>query len=503
MMNWIWLGLILLSIIVGGFTGQMQAVTIRSFESAKEAVWLAFKLIGIMAFWLGVMKVAEHSGLMRTIARLLRRPMRWLFPDVPENHPAMSAMIMNFGANIMGLANAATPFGILAMVELAKLNKHKGTASDAMCLFLAINTSSLTLLATGTIGLRAAAGSVDPAGIWLPSLAASACATLVGIASAKLLQRMIRFRLPELPAGSLAPEGAGSADELLDAGLEDPEPAAPEVPEATRGERASLPVRLFCWACVLAFCAAAVIHYTRWGMEASELTSLLSGWAEAGLWPADLFETMAAVSMAVAGFCGSCEALHVQFDPAGVTRSLLEFGFWPAVMNFFSFWAIPALMGGLLLFGLARGVRVYESLVEGAREGFRVAVRIIPYMVAIIVAVAMFKASGAMELLKQTVGQVTGALGMPAEVLPMAIIRPLSGNGAFGYMSSIFTQYGPDSFVGQMVSVMQGSTETTLYVLAVYFGAVRVYRVRHALAAGLLADLAGIVAAVALCHFFF
>ena len=216
MMNWIWLGLILLSIIVGGLTDQMQAVTIRSFESAKEAVWLAFKLIGIMAFWLGVMKVAEHSGLMRTIARLLRRPMRWLFPDVPENHPAMSAMIMNFGANIMGLANAATPFGILAMVELAKLNKHKGTASDAMCLFLAINTSSLTLLATGTIGLRAAAGSVDPAGIWLPSLAASACATLVGIASAKLLQRMIRFRLPELPAGSLAPEGAGSADELLD-----------------------------------------------------------------------------------------------------------------------------------------------------------------------------------------------------------------------------------------------------------------------------------------------
>jgi spore maturation protein SpmB len=155
------------------------------------------------------------------------------------------------------------------------------------------------------------------------------------------------------------------------------------------------------------------------------------------------------------------------------------------------------------MYGLARKVRVYESLVEGAKEGFRVAVRIIPYLVAILVAVAMFRASGAMELVKDTVGRVTSFLGMPAEVLPMAIIRPLSGNGAFGYMGSIFNEYGPDSFVGQMVSVMQGSTETTLYVLAVYFGAVQVYRVRHALAAGLSADLAGIVAAVALTHLFF
>jgi spore maturation protein SpmB len=148
-------------------------------------------------------------------------------------------------------------------------------------------------------------------------------------------------------------------------------------------------------------------------------------------------------------------------------------------------------------------VRVYEVMVDGAKEGFRVAVRIIPYLVAILVAVAMFKASGAMELLKATVGQLTSVVGLPAEALPMAIIRPLSGNGAFGYMSSVFTQYGPDSFVGLLVSTMQQSTETTLYVLAVYFGAVGVYRVRHALAAGLLADLAGIIAAVTMAHLFF
>ena len=158
---------------------------------------------------------------------------------------------------------------------------------------------------------------------------------------------------------------------------------------------------------------------------------------------------------------------------------------------------------GFLLFGYAHGVKIYESLVQGAKEGFEVAVRIIPYLVAIMVAVAMFDASGAMRMLQTTLGPYTAWLGMPAEVLPMAILRPLSGSGAMGYMNSMFLQYGPDSFTGQLVSVLQGCTETTFYVLSVYFGAVQVTRFRYALAAGLLADLAGVVAAVALCHWLF
>ncbi len=464
MMNWIWIGLLVFSILCAGFTGQMQALTLASFESAQEAVWLALKLVGIMAFWLGVMRVAQDSGLMGSVARLLRAPMRWLFPDVPTEHPAMSAMIMNFGANMIGLANAATPFGIKAMVELDKLNRHKGTATNAMCLFLAINTSSLSLFPTGTMGLRAAAGSKDPASIWLPTLLATACSTLVAILVVKLLQRLRRYQLPA--------EGVAAELEAAQAAT------APETPavSVTAPGRAGPVARAFVWLSLAGFLAALVYHHVSLVLRVERVTA----GAEA------------------------LRALAPWLDPlVGWLCAPPATGVLALVKNAFSFWAIPALMGGLLLYGVARGVRVYESLVEGAKEGFQVAVRIIPYLVAILVVVAMFKASGAMELLKASVGRLTELAGMPAEALPMAIIRPLSGNGAFAYMSSIFTQYGPDSFLGQLVSVIQGSMETTLYVLAVYFGAVGVFRVRHALAAGLLADLFGVVAAVALAHAFF
>jgi len=468
MMNWIWLGLIIVSILCGGFTGQMQAVTMRTFEASKEAVWLAFKLIGIMAFFLGIMRVAQDAGLLRIVARWLRRPMRWLFPDVPEDHPAMSAMILNLGANMIGLANAATPFGIKAMIELDKLNQRKGVATDAMCLFLVIITSSLSLLPTGVMGLRAAAGSSDPAAIWLPTLLATMCSTIVGITVVKLLQRARRFQLPDLEERPPAEEETAPEEEG----------GAPEVDEKVFGtaEKASLPVRVFVWFIIATFFGAAVYHYAGWWLLAAKVSAAAAAIKEVFIVVPSVLEKI------------------LQVD----TPSLVY-----VIKNFFSFWAIPALIGGLLLFGLARKVKVYESLVDGAKEGFKVAVRIIPYLVAIIVAVAMFDASGAMDLLKASLGKATSYAGMPAEALPMAIIRPLSGSGAFAYMSSVFNQYGPDSFVGNMVSVMQGSFETTLYVLAVYFGSVGVYRVRHALAAGLLADLAGIIATVALCHVFF
>jgi len=485
MMNWIWLGLVMIAIVCAGFTGQMQELTIRSFESAQEAVWLALKLVGIMAFWLGIMRVAQESGLMRVIARGLRRPMHWLFPEIPENHPAMSAMIMNFGANMLGLANAATPFGIKAMVELNKLNKEQGTATNAMCLFLAINTSSLSLLATGTIGLRAAAGSTDPAGIWLPSLLASAVATTVGILAAKGLQRLRRYKLPEQLVAEAGQAQADSADEaaVADAtadtqeATDDTQEGGAESAEVIESDPSTVGrgVKIFVWVCILSLAAAAVFHYFH------AVQSMLES-----------KETAEKIGPAM-GICLPMAQPWMEVSSIG----------WTLFKDFFSFWSIPLLMATLLLAGLRRGVRVYESLVEGAKEGFRVAVRIIPYLVAIIVAVAMFKASGAMDILGQTLGRLTGLLGMPAEVLPMAVIRPLSGNGAFGYMSSIFTQYGPDSFAGYMVSVMQGSTETTLYVLAVYFGAVQVHKVRHALPAGLTADMAGVIAAVALTHVFF
>ncbi len=441
-MNWIWLGIVIGSILVAGFTGKMPQLTQRSFVSAREAVELAISLVGIMAFWLGIMRVAEQAGLLRLIARWLRKPMRWLFPDIPEEHPAMSAMIMNIGANMLGLVNAATPFGIKAMIELDKLNSRRGVATDAMCLFLAINTSGLALFPTGVMAARAAAGSQNPASIWLPTLLSTAMATLVGVLAAKLYARMRVFSLAAVPEIS-EPPAAQQPPPEAEAGAA--QPAKAPAP-------ASLLLRLLILGCLAAFLAGAVVNYA-------------SNWSE---------------------------------QAGGVLDRLLF-----VVKDFFSFWAVPALMGGLLLFGLWRRVKVYESLVEGAKEGFWVAVKIIPYLVAIMVAVAMLQASGAMEMLQNSVGRVTGWLGLPAPALPMAIIRPLSGSGAFGYMNSVFTAYGADSLLGNMVSVMQGSTETTLYVLAVYFGAVQVSRVRHALAAGLTADLAGLSTAVLVSNLFF
>jgi spore maturation protein SpmA len=396
----------------------MSALGSGMLEAAKGAVTLALGLVGVMAFFLGLMKVAEAGGLLLIIARLLRPLLVRLFPDVPADHPAMGAMIMNLSANALGLGNAATPFGIRAMQALDTLNPHRGTASNAMALFLAINTSSVTLLPTGVIALRAAAGSADPAGILPTTLFATLCSTTAAILAAKLYQRW-------WPIGNVA--AVQLAD---DAPREAPEVTLPEAPEH---------------------------GYAGW-------VSFLA-----------LFTLVALIPVAV----------------------LFGSALGP--------WIIPGLAVALLGFGLLRGVRVYECFVDGARDGFQVAVRIIPYLVAILVAVGMFRASGAMELIVGSLGRLTAPLGLPADALPMALLRPLSGSGAYGVLAATIDNpaTGPDTYVGYLVSTLQGSTETTFYVIAVYFGAVQVRRVRHALVAGLTADLVGIVAAVAACLYLF
>jgi spore maturation protein SpmA len=393
----------------------MQDLALGMIDTAEGSVTLAIGLIGVMALFLGLMKVAEAGGLLRIIAKVLRPVMVRLFPEVPADHPAMGAIIMNMSANALGLGNAATPFGIRAMQELDSLNPHKGTATNAMALFLAINTSSVTLLPTGVIALRAAAGSTDPAGIVPTTLVATICSTAVAIASCKLLQRYFATPAPDAPSDS---------------------------PSETIPDKQDTPLP-----------------------EASD--EAYSGWVSA------------AVLLGILGFVPLTVVYGKTIAP----------------------WIVPGLMVLLLSFGAAKGVRVYESFVEGARDGFQVAVRIIPYLVAILVAVGMFRQSGAMELLIDPLGAVTSLVGMPPEALPMALMRPLSGSGAYGILASIIQDpaVGPDSYAGYLVSTIQGSTETTFYVLAVYFGAVQVRRVRHALPCALLADFAGVVAAVAIC----
>jgi spore maturation protein SpmA len=403
-----------------GESPPMEVMTKAMVESAAGSVELALGLIGVMTLFLGLMKVAEAGGILTILARLIRPFMVRLFPEVPAEHPAMGAMILNLSSNLLGLGNAATPFGIKAMQELDKLNLRPGTATNAMAMFLAINTSSVTLLPTGVMALRAAAGSANPAGILPTTLFATTCSTVTAILAARAFQRFF-------PVGH-----AGSQEKDT------------EAPGAAAQEDESPP-------------APIDKAYPLW-VSGLALSFLL------GLIP-----------------------LTVVFGKA------------------ISPWIIPGLMVAFLVFGMVRRVRVYEVFVEGAKEGFQVAVKIIPYLVAILVAVAMFRASGAMEVMVGWLGPWTSRVGMPAEALPMALLRPLSGSGAFGVLASIINNpaIGPDSYTGYLVSTLQGCSETTFYVLAVYFGAVQVRRIRHTLAAALTGDLVGVIGSVLACSYLF
>ena len=395
-----------------GTTAPMELLSTAIIEAASGAVTLAIGLVGVMTLFLGLMKVAGAGGLLRLLARLIRPLMVRLFPDVPADHPAMGAMILNLSANALGLGNAATPFGIRAMQELDKLNSQPGTATNAMVLFLAINTSSVTLLPTGVIALRAAAGSADPAAILPTTLLATIGSTTVAILAARFYSRLTAAP-PPLAHGSSSPVAMPDADPAL-------------------AEDRPLPL----WASVLAL------------------------------------------------------ATLVSLVPVAVLYG-----------QALSPWIIPGLIVLFLGFGAVRRVRVYEVMVEGGREGFQVALRIIPYMVVILVGVAMLRASGVLDLVVGALGRFAAPLGLPAEALPMALMRPLSGSGAYAIVASLLNDpaIGPDSYTGLLISTLQGSTETTFYVLAVYFGAVQVKRLRHAMAAALTADLAGVVFAVLAC----
>ncbi|MBN1577915.1 MAG: hypothetical protein JW913_15250 [Chitinispirillaceae bacterium] len=425
--NSIWFFLILISIIVASYTGTMGEVTRVSFDAAKNAVTLALSLIGAMALWLGIVKVAEEAGLTLMIARAIRPVMTRLFPDVPAEHPAMSAMIMNMAANMLGLGNAATPFGIKAMTELDRLNPEKGTATNAMCLFLAMNTSSVTILPLGVIAVRAAAGASQPASILVPGLIATITSTAAAIIATKLFARRVRSEPPPLTDTKTTDTTTGKP-ELHDA----PAPIG-------------LAAKIVLWCSLAAFLGAIPYHFITHG-----------------------------------------------------TMPHLSFG----LLTKGTEWLVPALMGGLLFFGYFRGVRVYEAVTEGAKEGFQVAIRIIPFMVAIFVAIGMFRESGALALFSRIAAPVTAFLGVPTETLPLAFMRPLSGTGSFAVMSEIVNR-APDGFASFVASVMQGSTETTFYVLAVYFGAVGVHRTRHALSAALVADAVGLCMAVLISHLMF
>ncbi len=395
-------------------------------DSAKSAAQLAIGLIGYMALFLGMAQVLRRAGAMPMIARLLQPLFRRLFPDVPAGHPALGSMTLNMAANMLGLGNAATPLGIQAIEELDELNGRKGTATNAMCLFLAINTSSIALIPSGVFSMRNEVGSADPTGIWLPTLMATTVSTIVGITTCLLLARLPFFSRSCPPV--VRPKKV-EARQWVD----------PEQASEARWHALRLSVSL----------ALVALGIVLMGMRLLGADSGADPWKE------------------------------IQ----------------PLMLAWLIF--IPALVGW------SRGLSVYEEWVEGAKQGFEIAVRIIPFLVVVLTAIGMFRHSGALGALTTAVSPVLTFLGFPPEALPMALIRPLSGSGALGVMVETMQHYGPDSFVGYLVSTINGSTETTFYVLAVYGGAVAMRRTRHAVIACLAADFAGVAAATFFCRWFF
>ncbi len=388
---------------------RMKDVTNAAIEYSGKAVNIAIGLIGIMALWLGIMKIAEQAGLISIIARSVRPLTKFLFPEIPHDHPAMGSMIMNISANMLGLGNAATPFGLKAMEELESLNPKKGTATNAMCTFLAVNTAGLTLIPATAIAVRAAAGSSDPTVIIGTSIFGASCATFVGILSAKILEKF-----------------------------------------------------------PMSFSDFSGYVKSKWKFSLS------------------LFAFLFLIVLSLSTGMFSKIFSFFNFINADTLKNVIQI---------FSTLAIPVIIISFVLFGLFKKVKIYEVFIEGAKEGFNVALRIIPYLVAMLVGIGIFRAGGAMQFLLIIISPVTSLIGFPAEAIPMALMRPLSGSGALGIMSEMISVHGPDSFLGILVSTIMGSTETTFYVLALYFGSVSIVKTRHAVAVGILADIAGILGA--------
>jgi spore maturation protein SpmA len=419
-MNWVLFLLVLLAYLITGWEqfswipgaehdaiSPMQHMNQAMLDASSQAITLAIGLIGVMMLFLGLIKILEQGGALTGMARVMYPIFKPLFPEIPPEHPAMGAMMMNLSANILGLGNAATPFGIRAMQSLNQLNPNPGTATNAMILFLVINTTCVTVLPTKIIAMRAAAGSTDPAGVIPAILTASLIATILAVLLTKFIQRF--FSEPTNQPSPISSDLSPQIDIPLN----------------------SKPVPL--WATLFAI---------------SILISLI---------PITIF-----------------------------------YG------KYFSPWVIPTVTVAIFSFGMLKKIKIYECFIEGAKEGFDVAIKIMPYLVAILLAVAMFRESGGLDYLTQLLGQYTRYLGLPAEALPMALLRPFSGSGSFGLLASVLNDpnLGPDSYVGYLVSTLMGTTETSFYVLAVYFGAIQIKKFRHAVIAAVIADIIGVTCAV-------
>ena len=407
-LNYIWIGFFVVAFIIAlvkviflGDTEIFTAIMNATFDSSKTAFEISLGLTGVLALWLGIMKIGENSGLINALARFLSPVLCRLFPDIPKEHPVLGSIFMNMSANMLGLDNAATPLGLKAMQHMQELNPKKDTATDAMLMFLVLNASGLVLIPIGIMTYRASCGAANPTDVFVPILIATFVSTLFGIVSLCLKQRIKIF------------------DRVI-----------------------------LTWLLGLLAVVVGVVWY---------------------------FSTLTPEQM----------------------------------QRYSSFVANIILFGVILMFigaGVRKRINVYENFIEGAKDGFKTAVMIIPYLVAILVAIGMFRASGAMGVMTGAVSELVKAMGFDStwvEALPTALMKPLSGTGSRGLMVDVINHFGVDSLVARIAGCIQGSTDTTFYILAVYFGSVGVKKTRYAVPFALMADVVGSITGVAVAYFFF
>lgn len=407
-LNYIWISLILLAVIMGlvqalcfGNVEIFSDILNSTFDNAKTGFELSLGLTGVLALWMGIMKIGERAGAVNSLGRIINPFFSRIFPEIPKGHPVFGTMLMNVSANMLGLDNAATPMGLKAMSELQELNTDKTKASNAMIMFVVLGASGLTLIPTTIMAYRAELGAANPADVFLPILIATYVATLVGLLCVCIAQK-IRLKDP-------------------------------------------------------------VVLGTIIGLTA--LVGLLV-WGASYMAP----KTLSVVSAAAAAII------------------LLGVICW------------------FIIQAMVHKINVYDAFIDGAKDGFKTAIGIVPFLIAILVAVGMFRASGAMGLLEHGIAVLFGWCGINPDLagaVPTALMKPLSGSGARGLMLEAMTNYGADSLVGRLCCILQGTTDTTFYVLAVYFGSVHIKDTRHAVACCLLADLAGVIAAFAIAPIFF
>ncbi len=442
MLNYIWLGMVLLAVAIGGLTGKMGAVNDSVVANVTLAVQNVAKLLGMMIVWLGMMRLASKAGLVQRLGLALKPLLRFLFPQVPAGHPAMGSMVMNMSANILGLDNAATPLGLRAMKELDQLNPKPGIATNAMCMLLAINTSSITLIPMTMITYLATAHGTNPSRIIGTALLATLATHIVAIATAKFLENKPFFRAREFPVTVEADGPAGVVETRQPVPEEVLEEPLPWVPYA----------RPILWLTGLVFLA------TVW----------LAAFPESVGWPPN--------------------------DPDPAHGPLMR------LLDGFCLVAVPWMICFFPLYAALRRVPVYEEFVEGGKEGFQTCLRILPYVVAMLLGVGMLRAAGVIDHITAFFAPIANRVGFPPELIPMALIRPFSSSAALAIFLDLLHQYGPDNLLTLTAATIYGCSETTFYVLAVYFGSVNIKQTRHAIPAGLVADFVGPIAAVIVCR---